>query len=110
MKGREDSRWGNSVSEQYMLITLLLNKITEIVFIEVLPQLFHRRLRAINKSLSWVGLCGRWSKLFVFLWISFLQNLCQVDETNESAATPNTGNNGDIKRKYDGTTRLGRHW
>ena len=97
MEGHEVSRWGNPVSEKYVLLSLLLNKITEIVFIEVLPQLFHRRLRAINKSMSWVALCGRWSKLFVFLWISFLQNLCQVDETDESAATPNTGNNGDIK-------------
>ena len=97
MEGHEVSRWGNPVSEKYVLLSLLLNKITEIVFIEVLPQLFHRRLRAINKSLSWVGLCSRGSKLFVFLWISFLQNLCQVDETDESAATPNTGNNGDIK-------------
>jgi len=45
----------------------------EIVFIEVLPQLFHRRLRAINKGRlgSWFAVVGRRRRRFLSLDLFF---------------------------------------
>ena len=75
----------------------------DIVFIEVLPQLFHRRLRALNMCRlgSVIAVVGR-RRRFLSLDI-FPENLfCPADETDESAATLKTRNNGNIGGKYDG--------
>ena len=75
----------------------------DIVFIEVLPQLFHRRLRALNmcRLVSVIAVVGR-RRRFLSLDI-FPENLfCPAGETDESAATLKTRNNGNIGGKYDG--------
>ena len=70
----------------------------DIVFIEVLPQLFHRRLRALNMCRlgSVIAVVGRRRRFLS------LENLCPADEADESAATLKTRNNGNIGGKYDG--------